>query len=157
MVATETLTFGRNADRYPNLTTFAYKQVESGGYPIVLPSSIGGGVLSVDFDTSRWVNFQAIIYLFDGNGAPYKLIGGSGKQFIGEMDGSKWVEKDPGTAPGWATIAGPFTMTVPDGCNVMIAFQSNGGVSADGSITSGTYASELVDNGFIQAKITKEG
>jgi len=148
------LTFVRNSSRYPDLTTFAYTQVESGGYPMVLPSTIGGGVLSVDFDANRFVNFQFIMYLFDGNGAPYKLIGG--KPFTGAMDSSGWVEKNPGTAPGWATLAGPFTMNIPDGCNVMMAFQSNGGVSADGSITSGTYASELVDNGFMQVKITKE-
>lgn len=157
VVTTEVLTFVHSSSRYPDLTTFAYTQVESGGYPLVLPSTIGGGVLSVDFDTSRFVNFQIIMYLFDENGAPYKLIGGGGKKFTGNMDSSGWVEKNPGTAPGWATVAGPFTMNIPDGCNVMMAFQPTGGSSADGSITQTGFHAEVMDNGFIQAKITKEG
>ena len=157
VVTTEVLTFVHSSSRYPDLTTFAYTQVESGGYPLVLPSTIGGGVLSVDFDTSRFVNFQIIMYLFDENGAPYKLIGGGGKKFTGNMDSSGWVEKNPGTVPGWATVAGPFTMNIPDGCNVMMAFQPTGGSSADGSITQTGFNAEVMDNGFIQAKITKEG
>lgn len=161
VVTAETLTFAREVDRYPNITTFAYTLTETGGWPLVLPSTIGGGTLTVTFDENRFANFQGIFYLFDKDGAPYKLGIGTGPNNSNgrpTVSGASTIEwSEPGKAPGWTGISASFTCEIPEGCNVMIAFQPTGGTSADGTVTDNNFTNEIVDNGFIQAKITKEG
>ena len=175
-VVTEALTTGYIAERYPDITTFAYteKVRNDNDYnpPFIFPSTIGGGVLSVDFDVSRCVGFQMMFFLFGPDGAPYKLGIGAGPNLdtsistaarpsvgdnlAGGMSTVNW-NKDPGTTPGWTGVGGPFTLSIPDGCNIMIAVQMTGFVSSDGSVTNSSITfSNLWDSGWLTAKITKE-
>lgn len=181
-VLTETLKCGFNyadqttgATRYPDITTFEFEPTERTQYncwPLIYPSTIGGGILSVEFDASKCKGFQMMFYLFGPDGEPYKLGRGAGPKpdssistatgyptvgddLAGGMSTVDW-SKDPGSAPGWTTVAGPFTLAIPDGCNIMIAVQNNGYISTDGSVTGGETFRDLWESGWLTATITKE-
>lgn len=181
-VVTETLKCGYNyadqttgATRYPDITTFEFEPTERTQYncwPLIYPSTIGGGILSVEFDASKCKGFQMMFYLFGSDGRPYKLGLGTGPKpdstistnttrptvgdaLAGGMSNVEW-NKDPGSAPGWTTVAGSFTLAIPDGCNIMIAVQNNGYISEDGSVTNGNTFYDLWESGWLTATITKE-
>lgn len=174
-VVTGSLKCGYILERYPDITTFVFTPKERTLYDcnaFVYPSTLGGGILSVDFDTTKCNGFQMMFFLFGPDGEPYKLGRGAGPKsdssistatgyptvgddLAGGMSTVDW-SKDPGSSPGWTTVAGPFTLAIPDGCNIMIAVQGNGRISADGSVTSVSTLYDLWDSGWLTATITKE-
>lgn len=156
MTQSEELTFAYTKS-YPDGTTFEYeKRDKPYGYWVFEPSSIRGGILSVDWDTTRLTSFDIILYLFK-DGQPYKYIqqnipGGTNVPLAGDEPPIIWIE--PGKGSGFCKATAPFNVKIPNDCTVMICMRSTYNVYPDGNDFSNgnfpSYASE-----FFTVKVDK--
>jgi len=129
---------------YPSLDAFEY--TEGGAdYWLYKQSETQGGVLSVQWDETQLSQIDIVIYLFDADGKPYKLISNGGgvagyviqPPFKGENVELLW---SPVGAMGYCKAQGSFTTKIPDGCTCMISMRAINAVLPEGSIYSTTWS-----------------
>ena len=154
---------------YPDITTFAYNELDKSGgssasvYAAAVsfaPSTLGGGVLHVDLDTTILSGFKARIYLFDADGNPYKHTAATNgnKPISGDVT-SILNMVDAGTTGTYVEFNGAFTYQIPDGCNVMICTASLANYRVDTTAYPKVYPivdKITFDGEVLTAKVVKE-
>lgn len=143
---------------YPNGTTFEYVvRTSENGYWLYKESTIQGGVLSVDWDTTVLTSFQILLYLFK-NGEPYKYIQGylganAHPVLAGANTPISWI--DPGLGSGYCTATAPFTVVVPEDCTIMVSMRSANAVYPAGSSWDANTFIKAVSTGFFDVNVSK--
>lgn len=147
----ETLSYSRVSGN-PDTVTFELPSA-GGAYYVFGPSTYAGGKMTVDFDVSVLINWQFILYLYDSNGAPYKVSTGSG---TASSDGVDITLMDPAsTGFGYIKVSEPFEYSIPDGCTAMISVSRGSATSPDGSITSNGTFNDWIAAGGITVTVTE--
>ena len=137
---------------YPNQTTFAYSTSTSQtGNWIYKKSTLLGGILSVDWNTSLLTSVELILYLFDSDGNPYRYTqryqsSGMNENIAGDKYNVVWME--PGTSSGFCIAKGPFTIKIPDDCSVMVAMRGINAVFPSGSTLNNDNFYKLASSVF---------
>ena len=137
---------------YPNQTTFAYSTSTSQtGNWIYKKSTLLGGILSVDWNTSLLTSVELILYLFDSDGNPYRYAqryqsSGMNENIAGDKYNVVWME--PGTSSGFCIAKGPFTIKIPDNCSVMVAMRGSNAVFPSGSTLNNDNFYKLASSVF---------
>lgn len=117
----------------PDGETFEYTANDkwSANYFVAHSVDAVGGTLNVECDTTQIEQFEFTPYLFK-DGVPYKIAQKNNvtSQKIalplsGEVDFSGcWVDPGEGSG-GYFTVKPPFTIQIPDGCELLISIRIN--------------------------------
>lgn len=136
-----------------NPTTFTYTEVNKiSNHLVYKPGAIKGGRIHINFDSNKISNIGCMLYLFDENGNPNKLMANWDNvknayephhNASGDYDMSVWG--DIGKVEGYFYPVSSFSVPVPVGYSVMVGVRMNAANSPNGSLTP-TWSQEAENN-----------